>query len=172
MEPAEFSAFFSNLPSHDFNTLFRLLLPLANYSAIMEECPASNGHRPYFATGVPGSFFLSLFPGEVVFPNGYSLLVCLEEFEEGRSKYLEAVCFLSSSFYQCSGDENANELVWEPFLIFIILSLSFYQLFLLADPSFYYSYENAIFSLVFRRWKFLEHRNLKMPIVFLSSSLY
>ncbi|KAK1405002.1 Indole-3-acetate O-methyltransferase 1 [Heracleum sosnowskyi] len=63
IEPPEFSAFFSDLPSNDFNTLFQLLPPLANHGgSSMEECLASNGHRSYFAAGVPGSFYRRLFP--------------------------------------------------------------------------------------------------------------
>lgn len=49
----EFEAFFSDLPSNDFNSLFRSL------SGTM-----SNELRPrrYFAAGVPGSFYRRLFP--------------------------------------------------------------------------------------------------------------
>ncbi|CAB4308476.1 unnamed protein product [Prunus armeniaca] len=36
----EFSAFFSDLPSNDFNTLFQLLLPLGNHGGSMEEALA------------------------------------------------------------------------------------------------------------------------------------
>ncbi|KAK7840296.1 indole-3-acetate o-methyltransferase 1 [Quercus suber] len=55
-EPPEFSAFFSDLPSNDFNTLFQLLPPLANYGGgSMEECLAADNHRSYFAAGVPES---------------------------------------------------------------------------------------------------------------------
>ncbi|KAL0443327.1 UNVERIFIED_CONTAM: Indole-3-acetate O-methyltransferase 1 [Sesamum latifolium] len=50
-DPPEFSAFFSDLPSNDFNTLFQLLPPYGGVS--MEECLASNSHRSYFAAGVP-----------------------------------------------------------------------------------------------------------------------
>ncbi|PUZ49389.1 hypothetical protein GQ55_7G322100 [Panicum hallii var. hallii] len=54
--PPEFSFYFSDLPSNDFNTLFRLL---PDYSAA-----AGNGsrRRRYFAAGVPGSFHDRLFP--------------------------------------------------------------------------------------------------------------
>ncbi|XVF77339.1 hypothetical protein PTKIN_Ptkin14bG0035100 [Pterospermum kingtungense] len=76
-EPPEFSAFFSDLPSNDFNTLFQLLPPLANNGGIssMEECLASNGHRSYFAAGVPGSFYRRLFPARSidVFHSAFSL---------------------------------------------------------------------------------------------------
>ena len=66
-QPPEFSAFFSDLPSNDFNTLFQLLPPLANYGAVnMEECLAANNHRSYFAAGVPGSFYRRLFPARSV----------------------------------------------------------------------------------------------------------
>ncbi|XP_039014943.1 indole-3-acetate O-methyltransferase 1-like [Hibiscus syriacus] len=75
-EPPEFSAFFSDLPSNDFNTLFQLLPPLANNGgSSMEECLASNGHRSYFASGVPGSFYRRLFPARSVdvFHSAFSL---------------------------------------------------------------------------------------------------
>ncbi|KAG5570352.1 hypothetical protein H5410_060118 [Solanum commersonii] len=69
----EFSAFFCDLPSNDFNTLFQLLPPLANNG--MEECLASNSHRSYFAAGVPGSFYRRLFPARSidVFYSAFSL---------------------------------------------------------------------------------------------------
>lgn len=76
-EPPEFSAFFSDLPSNDFNTLFQLLPPLANIygGSSMEECLAANGHRSYFAAGVPGSFYRRLFPAASInfFYSAFSL---------------------------------------------------------------------------------------------------
>ncbi|KAG2678155.1 hypothetical protein I3843_12G132900 [Carya illinoinensis] len=74
-EPPEFSAFFADLPSNDFNTLFQLLPPLANYGGSMEECLAANNHRSYFAAGVPGSFYRRLFPARSidVFHSAFSL---------------------------------------------------------------------------------------------------
>lgn len=72
----EFSAFFSDLPSNDFNTLFQLLPPMANNGGgSMEECLASNTHRSYFAAGVPGSFYRRLFPKKSVdvFYSAFSL---------------------------------------------------------------------------------------------------
>lgn len=74
-QPPEFSAFFSDLPSNDFNTLFQLLPPLANYGVSMEECLAANNHRSYFAAGVPGSFYRRLFPARSVdvFHSAFSL---------------------------------------------------------------------------------------------------
>ena len=76
-QPPEFSAFFSDLPSNDFNTLFQLLPPLlANYGGVsMEECLAANNHRSYFAAGVPGSFYRRLFPARSVdvFHSAFSL---------------------------------------------------------------------------------------------------
>ncbi|KAE9606372.1 hypothetical protein Lal_00013592 [Lupinus albus] len=68
----EFSAFFSDLPSNDFNTLFQLLPPLLPN---MEECLAANNHRSYFAAGVPGSFYRRLFPARSihVFHSAFSL---------------------------------------------------------------------------------------------------
>ncbi|CAL5405466.1 unnamed protein product [Camellia sinensis] len=76
VDPPEFSAFFSDLPSNDFNTLFQLLPPLASSGGgSMEECLAANGHRPYFAAGVPGSFYRRLFPARSidVFYSAFSL---------------------------------------------------------------------------------------------------
>ncbi|KAF4378065.1 hypothetical protein F8388_020701 [Cannabis sativa] len=73
--PPEFSAFFSDLPSNDFNTLFQLLPPLANDGGSMEECLAADTHRSYFAAGVPGSFYKRLFPAKSidVFYSAFSL---------------------------------------------------------------------------------------------------
>ncbi|MED6219269.1 Indole-3-acetate O-methyltransferase 1, variant 3 [Stylosanthes scabra] len=75
LEPPEFSAFFSDLPSNDFNTLFQLLPPMANYGVSMEECLAAKNHRSYFAAGVPGSFYRRLFPARSinVFHSAFSL---------------------------------------------------------------------------------------------------
>ncbi|KAK6934512.1 SAM dependent carboxyl methyltransferase [Dillenia turbinata] len=75
LEPPEFSAFFSDLPSNDFNTLFQLLPPLASYGGSMEECLAADDHRSYFAAGVPGSFYRRLFPARSidVFYSAFSL---------------------------------------------------------------------------------------------------
>ncbi|KAL6999201.1 Indole-3-acetate O-methyltransferase 1 [Sarracenia purpurea var. burkii] len=74
-DPPEFSAFFSDLPSNDFNTLFQLLPALAKDGGSMEECLAANGHRSYFAAGVPGSFHRRLFPSRSidVFYSAFSL---------------------------------------------------------------------------------------------------
>ncbi|KAG0488702.1 hypothetical protein HPP92_007309 [Vanilla planifolia] len=47
----EFEAFFADLPSNDFNSLFQLLLPSFDVKK-----------RPYFVAGVPGSFYGRLFP--------------------------------------------------------------------------------------------------------------
>ncbi|KAJ4826015.1 Indole-3-acetate O-methyltransferase 1 [Turnera subulata] len=73
LEPPEFSAFFSDLPSNDFNTLFQLLPPYGGRS--MEQCLAATGHRSYFAAGVPGSFYRRLFPARSidVFHSAFSL---------------------------------------------------------------------------------------------------
>ncbi|OWM85856.1 hypothetical protein CDL15_Pgr012106 [Punica granatum] len=62
-EPPEFLAFFSDLPSNDFNTLFQLF---PNYGGSMEECLAADSHRSYFVAGVPGSFYRRLFPSRSV----------------------------------------------------------------------------------------------------------
>ncbi|KAJ8421637.1 hypothetical protein Cgig2_007499 [Carnegiea gigantea] len=83
-EPPEFSAFFSDLPSNDFNTLFQLLPPYCHYNrhggvasggGSMEECLAADKHRSYFAAGVPGSFYRRLFPARSidVFHSAFSL---------------------------------------------------------------------------------------------------
>ncbi|KAL5707609.1 tyramine N-methyltransferase [Ranunculus cassubicifolius] len=52
IEP-EFEVFFSDLPSNDFNCLFRSLPPLDD-----------SKKRQYYAAGVPGSFYHRLFPKE------------------------------------------------------------------------------------------------------------
>lgn len=72
--PPEFSAYFSDLPSNDFNTLFQLLPPLAN-GVSMEECLAADNQRSYFVAGVPGSFYRRLFPARSVdvFHSAFSL---------------------------------------------------------------------------------------------------
>ena len=86
-ERPEFSAFFSDLPSNDFNTLFQLLPPYRHYNhhgggasgggggGSMEECLAADKHRSYFAAGVPGSFYRRLFPARSidVFHSAFSL---------------------------------------------------------------------------------------------------
>ncbi|KAF3453382.1 hypothetical protein FNV43_RR03822 [Rhamnella rubrinervis] len=74
-ESPEFSAFFSDLPSNDFNTLFQLLPPLANDGGSMEECLAADNHRSYFAAAVPGSFYRRLFPARSInlFHSAFSL---------------------------------------------------------------------------------------------------
>nr|XP_043621712.1 indole-3-acetate O-methyltransferase 1 isoform X2 [Erigeron canadensis] len=75
-EVPEFSAFFADLPSNDFNTLFQLLPPLANQDVgSMEECLASTGHRSFYVAGVPGSFYRRLFPAKSidVFYSAFSL---------------------------------------------------------------------------------------------------
>ncbi|XP_021828479.1 indole-3-acetate O-methyltransferase 1-like [Prunus avium] len=71
----EFSAFFSDLPSNDFNTLFQLLPPMANHGGSMEETLAADSHRSYFAAGVPGSFYRQLFPSRCIdlFHSAFSL---------------------------------------------------------------------------------------------------
>lgn len=77
LDVPEFSAFFADLPSNDFNTLFQLLPPMANQDiGSMEECLASTGrHRSFFAAGVPGSFYRRLFPAKSidVFYSAFSL---------------------------------------------------------------------------------------------------
>jgi len=74
IDPPEFTAFFSDLPSNDFNTLFQLLPPLVSNSC-MEECLAADGNRSYFVAGVPGSFYRRLFPARTIdfFHSAFSL---------------------------------------------------------------------------------------------------
>ncbi|KAL4185136.1 hypothetical protein AMTRI_Chr10g4480 [Amborella trichopoda] len=71
-EAPEFQAFFADLPSNDFNTLFQLLPPPPSS---LEQCLAAGGSRSYFATAVPGSFYGRLFPARSVhvFHSAFSL---------------------------------------------------------------------------------------------------
>ncbi|KAG8658266.1 hypothetical protein MANES_03G136100v8 [Manihot esculenta] len=77
LEPPEFFAFFSDLPSNDFNTLFQLLPTMGtSYERSIENyLAANNGHRNYFAAGVPGSFYKRLLPSRSidVFHSAFSL---------------------------------------------------------------------------------------------------
>ncbi|KAJ7560994.1 hypothetical protein O6H91_03G010500 [Diphasiastrum complanatum] len=61
-ELPDFQAFFVDLPSNDFNTLFGMMLP--NY--IGSSCDGANDlrKRSYFVAGVPGSFYKRLFPSK------------------------------------------------------------------------------------------------------------
>nr|QRX38988.1 gibberellic acid methyltransferase [Ginkgo biloba] len=56
----EFEAFFSDLPSNDFNTLFRSLPPM-NIKGLHQHTRSSINSRRYYAAGVPGSFYDRLF---------------------------------------------------------------------------------------------------------------
>nr|CAB3488596.1 unnamed protein product [Digitaria exilis] len=58
--PPEFSFYFSDLPSNDFNTLFRLLPDQQQPTAAGRT--GDHRRRRYFAAGVPGSFYDRLFP--------------------------------------------------------------------------------------------------------------
>ncbi|KAK6154453.1 hypothetical protein DH2020_008701 [Rehmannia glutinosa] len=77
LDPPEFSAFFSDLPSNDFNTLFHLLPPYGGGGGGMGKRVGvlSDSHRSYFAAGVPGSFHRRLFPAKSVdfFYSAFSL---------------------------------------------------------------------------------------------------
>ncbi|XP_031492573.1 indole-3-acetate O-methyltransferase 1 [Nymphaea colorata] len=72
----EFQAFFSDLPSNDFNTLFQLMPSLVK-NASLEQCLTAVDHiqRSYFAAAVPGSFYGRLFPAKSVdvFHSAFSL---------------------------------------------------------------------------------------------------
>ncbi|MQL77577.1 hypothetical protein Taro_009972 [Colocasia esculenta] len=76
-EAPEFQAFFSDLPSNDFNLLFQLLPPLTSFEGgSLGQClAAAGGSRPYYAAGVPGSFYRHLFPERSVdfFYSAFSL---------------------------------------------------------------------------------------------------
>ncbi|KAF8660343.1 hypothetical protein HU200_057923 [Digitaria exilis] len=58
--PPEFSFYFSDLPSNDFNTLFRLLPDQQQPTAAGRT--GDHRRRRYFAAGVPGSLYDRLFP--------------------------------------------------------------------------------------------------------------
>ncbi|TVU16471.1 hypothetical protein EJB05_40039 [Eragrostis curvula] len=66
----EFCFYFSDLPSNDFNTLFRLLTPADHSTAAAaaedDYKGSSTRRRKYFAAGVPGSFHDRLFPARFV----------------------------------------------------------------------------------------------------------
>ncbi|KAK1306731.1 Indole-3-acetate O-methyltransferase 1 [Acorus calamus] len=70
----EFQAFFSDLPSNDFNVLFQLLPPLVDKRSL-EGCLSADGRRSYYAAGVPGSFYRRLFAGRSIdfFHSAFSL---------------------------------------------------------------------------------------------------
>ncbi|GFQ00783.1 indole-3-acetate o-methyltransferase 1 [Phtheirospermum japonicum] len=74
-EPLEFSAFFSDLPSNDFNTLFQLLQPYGGGRSMKKGLASEGGLRSYFAAGVPGSFYRRLFAARSVdfFYSAFSL---------------------------------------------------------------------------------------------------
>ena len=72
--PPEFSVFFSDLPSNDFNNLFQLFPPLLNNNyggSIGRE----ENNRQYFVASVPGSFYWRLFPARSInfFHSAFSL---------------------------------------------------------------------------------------------------
>ncbi|KMZ71853.1 hypothetical protein ZOSMA_173G00030 [Zostera marina] len=60
-KPPEFQAFFSDLPSNDFNTLFKLMSCSDN-----AEMRTPTPYCSYYAAGVPGSFHHRLFPSRSI----------------------------------------------------------------------------------------------------------
>nr|CAB3486083.1 unnamed protein product [Digitaria exilis] len=58
----EFCFYFSDLPSNDFNTLFHRLHDNYSTAKTSENGSQRRRRRPYFAAGVPGSFYGRLFP--------------------------------------------------------------------------------------------------------------
>lgn len=65
-ELPEVEAFFSDLPSNDFNTLFQELPPLQRASDVsLKDFRRTSSKRIFYAGGVPGSFFNErLFPSK------------------------------------------------------------------------------------------------------------
>lgn len=119
-DPPEFSAFFSDLPSNDFNTLFQHLPPLANHGGSMEECLAANGHRSYFAAGVPGSFYRRLFPARSidVFYSAFSLhwlsqvfllslILCVLGINNMDIQRVHEICFGNHLMFVCIVSEDS-----------------------------------------------------------------
>ncbi|KAJ4913246.1 Gibberellic acid methyltransferase 1 [Raphanus sativus] len=79
----EFEVFFSDLPSNDFNTLFRSF----------EEKVNGSSHK-YFAAGVPGSFYGRLFPkGELHVVVTTSALQWLSQCADAYFKKYDDICF-------------------------------------------------------------------------------
>ncbi|KAI4320805.1 hypothetical protein MLD38_034250 [Melastoma candidum] len=72
LELPEFSAFYSDLPSNDFNTLFQLL---PSHVCGKESPLVDDRSRSYFVAGVPGSFHRRLFPARSIdfFHSAFSL---------------------------------------------------------------------------------------------------
>lgn len=72
LKPPEFSVFYSDLPSNDFNTLFQLL---SSHGCGTEDRLVNHHSRSYFVAGVPGSFYRRLFPARSidVFHSAFSL---------------------------------------------------------------------------------------------------
>lgn len=56
--------FFNDLPASDFNSLFRILPPFSANTDLHNEEGVEE--RPYFAAGVPGSFYGRLFPDKAL----------------------------------------------------------------------------------------------------------
>lgn len=90
----EFQVFLNDLPTNDFNTMFKLLPPYFN-----EKLEKGDNFRPCFVAGVPGSFYERLFPtASLHFVHSSTSCHWLSQVSTSTHESLE-VATLSSSIY-------------------------------------------------------------------------